>query len=119
MDLLRSRIVRAFPALVLGAVLLLGCGPVEYLNQVNGRAVAALAQARRDQAERYAPFEYTAANEYLQEAREKGARSAYQRAIEYGRRAQELAERAGALARERSAKQRQGTTAPSADPGAR
>lgn len=89
------------------------CGPVEYLGQVSGRATTALAQAQRQGAERLAPYEYTAATEYLRKAREEASRSAYQRALEYGRRSEELAHRAQALARDRSAG---GEPAPPAPP---
>jgi hypothetical protein len=82
----------------------LGCGPVEYLSQVSGRATHALALAHRQGAEKLARSEYTAAAEYLREARVKAGHSSYQAAIEYGRRAEELAARAEALARERAAK---------------
>lgn len=74
------------------------CGPIEYLNQVGSRAASAIAAARRAQAERYAPFEYTAAQEYLHKAREEAGYSQYETSIEYGRRAEELANRAIAIA---------------------
>jgi hypothetical protein len=89
-------------ALSLLALALLGCGPVEYINQVGSRAPAALAEARRRGAEQLAPYEVTAAAEYLHEARVVAGHSAYQRAISYGRRAEELATRAESLARERA-----------------
>lgn len=80
-----------------------GCGPVEYLAQVGGRASASLAQARREKADELAPYEYTAAAEYLKKAREEAGRSQYQTALEYGLLAEELADRAKALSRERKA----------------
>jgi hypothetical protein len=88
--------------LALGVTCLHGCGPVEYLAQVSGRAPAALAQAQHHGAERLAPYEFTAAQEYLREAREQATRSSYQRAIDYGRRAEELAVRAEGIAREKN-----------------
>ena len=97
-------------ALGLGVFLAAGCGPVEYLSQVSGRAATALAQAQRAGAEKDAPYEYTAANEYLHKAREEAARSAYQVAIEYGRRAEEMAIKAESITRERAAHERTSAT---------
>lgn len=97
------RRVRA--ALVGWAVLAcIGCGPVEYLNQVSGRAAAALAQAKRLGADTHAPYEYTAAAAYLHKAREEAGHSSYQVAIEYGRRAEELANRAESIARDKKSR---------------
>lgn len=79
----------------------LGCGPVEYLSQVSGRAATAVADAKREGAAEWAPFEYVAANEYLHEAREAGGHAHYQDAIEYGHQAEVLATRARVLTSER------------------
>lgn len=81
----------------------LGCGPVEYVAQVGGRASSSLAQARREKADELAPYEYTAAGEYLKKAREEAGRSQFQTALEYGKIAEEMADRSRALARERKA----------------
>src|SRR3954470_9123629 len=86
----------------LGPACLGGCGPVDYLSQVGRRAPLALAQARHHGAEEQAPYELTAAEEYLREARLQASRSSYQRAIEYGRKAEELAVRAEGIAREKN-----------------
>jgi hypothetical protein len=75
-----------------------GCGPIEYLNQVGAKSASAVAAAKLAQADRYAPYEYTAAEEYLHKAREEAAYAEYQDAIEYGRKAEELANRARAMA---------------------
>ncbi len=81
----------------------LGCGPVEYVAQVGGRASSALSQARREKADVLAPYEYTAAGEYLKKSKEEAGRSQFETAIEYGKRSEELANRARALSRERKA----------------
>ena len=78
-----------------------GCGPIEYLNQVGGKAAGAVAAAKRVNAEKLAPYEYTAAVEYLHKAREEGGFAEYQIAIEYGRRAEDLATRARLIADQR------------------
>ena len=91
-------------------VALLGCGPVEYINQVGNKAASAVSAAKLASAERYAPYEYTAAEEYLHKAREEAGHAEYQDAIEYGRKAEELANRARAITVERMAKE--GASAP-------
>ena len=78
--------------------LLSGCGPIEYINQVGNKAASAVSAAKLAQADRYAPYEYTAAEEYLHKAREEAGHAEYQDAIEYGRRSEDLANRARAIA---------------------
>ncbi len=86
-------------------VSLLGCGPVEYINQVGNKAASAVSAAKLASAERYAPYEYTAAEEYLHKAREEAGHAEYLDAIEYGRKAEDLANRARAITVERMAKE--------------
>ena len=93
------------PALALASAALAGCGPVEYISQVSNRAAAAVSAAKLAQADRYAPYEYTAAEEYLHKAREEGGYSQYEDAIEYGHRAEDLANRARAISLQRLAEQ--------------
>ena len=76
----------------------IGCGPVGYLQEVQGRARQAVAEARQAGADRAAPYEYTAAVEYLKKAEEEGSHAEYRVAIELGRRAEDFAKRASALA---------------------
>jgi hypothetical protein len=85
-------------ALALELVVASGCGPVEYISQVSSKAASAVSAARLAQAERYAPFEYTTAEEYLRKAREEGGYAEYQDAIEFGRKAEDFANRARAIA---------------------
>jgi hypothetical protein len=82
----------------LALALLSGCGPIEYINQVGNKAASAVSAAKLAQADRYAPYEYTAAEEYLHKAREEAGHAEYQDAIEYGRRSEDLANRARAIA---------------------
>ncbi len=84
-------------------VLALGCGPVEYINQVSGRAATALAAARERSAAERAPYEYRKAIEYHRKAEDAAGRACYQAAIDYGHHAEEWANKASALAKERSA----------------
>jgi hypothetical protein len=90
-----------------------GCGPIEYINQVSLKAASSLAAAKQAGADRYAPYEYTAAEAYLHKAREEAGYAEYQDSIEYGRKAEELAERAKAIALTRM---NQPTSSPSAAP---
>ena len=82
-----------------------GCGPIEYISQVGNKAASAVSAAKLASADRYAPYEYTAAEEYLHKAREEAGHAEYQDSIEYGRRAEELANRARAIAVARLAQQ--------------
>jgi hypothetical protein len=75
-----------------------GCGPIEYANQVSLKAASAVSDAKRAQGDRYAPYEFTAAEGYLHKAREEAGYAQYQDAIEFGRKAEELAHRAHAIA---------------------
>jgi hypothetical protein len=84
---------------------LTGCGPVEYINQVGNKAASAVSAAKLAGADRYAPYEYTAAEEYLHKAREEAGYAQYQDAIEYGRRSEDYANRARAIAVARLAQQ--------------
>ena len=84
---------------------LLGCGPVEYINQVGNKAASEVSAAKLASADRYAPYEYTAAEEYLHKAREEAGHAQYQDSIDYGRKSEELANRARAIAVARLAQQ--------------
>lgn len=92
-------------ALLVSAAMLssAGCGPAQFMSQVNTKATDAVLAAKNARAAEYAPYEYTAATEYLMKAREEGAYAEYQIAIAYGRRAEELAVRARAIAEEKAA----------------
>jgi hypothetical protein len=95
---------RQFRALALGLLFLLGCGPILYVKDVSPRAAAALNQARADQAEQYAPYEYTKASLYYDKAREEAGHAYFQNAVDWGRRSQDCSRRASALARSAQAK---------------
>ena len=86
-----------------------GCGPVEYIGQVTRRAAREVAAAKTSGADRIAPYEYTAAVEYLHKAREEAGYADFQAAIRFGKKAEELAKRAQELAQT-------GTAPPGAPP---
>ncbi len=97
----RASALAPVPVAALMVACVIGCGPIEYID-VSSKAGAALAQAKQVDAERLAPYEYTAAQEYLHKAREEAGYSEYQVSIEFGRKAEELAARARALAQARA-----------------
>jgi hypothetical protein len=89
------------PALAVGlALLVVGCGPIEYVSQVTRRASSDVAAARAVRADRYAPYWFTLAVEYLHKARAEAAHADYQAATRFGRRASEAARRARQVALE-------------------
>jgi hypothetical protein len=79
-----------------------GCGPVNYISQVSFKASSAVEAARAAQAERYAPYEYTSAVEYLHKAKEEAGYADHQAAVRFGQKAEEMAEKAKKLALEAS-----------------
>jgi hypothetical protein len=83
---------------LLALVSVSGCGPIEYINQVGVKAASAVSAAKLAQADRYAPYEYTAAEEYLHKAREEAGYAEYEDAIEFGRRAEDFANKGRAIA---------------------
>jgi hypothetical protein len=90
----------ALRIVVIAAVALVaGCGPVTYVGQVTRRASDAVDAARAAQAERYAPYWWTRATEYLHKAREVAAHADFQGANRFGRLAAEAAIQAAADAR--------------------
>lgn len=77
-----------------------------------------MADAKHAGAEHHAPYEYTAAVEYLHKAREEGGYAEYQVAVEYGRHAEELATKARAIADEKGGPSTAAATGPTAPPAA-
>ena len=88
-------------ALALGV----GCGPFGYLKKVAKDASRAVADAKAVEAEKYAPYEYWGAVEYLEQAKVLMAYSEYERSFDYGTRAKQLAEEAKAKAERRESGQ--------------
>ena len=88
-----------------------GCGPIEYMNQVTRRAATAVEAAKAVNADKWAPYEYTCAVEYLHKAREEEAAAQHEPAIAFGHKAEDTAEKARQLSIAR-ARETPGTTAP-------
>jgi hypothetical protein len=74
------------------------CGPVTYIAQVSRGASGDVAAARAANAERYAPYEYTAAVEYLHKAREEEGYADHQAAVHFGKLASDYAQKAREIA---------------------
>jgi hypothetical protein len=96
------------PEGLLSAVFLLaagvatGCGPARYLANTPRVAAKEVARAEKLDALRHAPYEFTAAQEYLHKARELAGYARYQEAVRYAREATRLAQAAQALAKEKA-----------------
>jgi hypothetical protein len=78
-----------------------GCGPIEYISVVTFQASKAVQEAKASRAPELAPYEYTAAVEYLHQAREVGGYARYHDAIEFGKKARDFGNEAVKLSRER------------------
>jgi hypothetical protein len=70
------------------------CGPIAYVNEVTRRASTAVDAAHAAQADKYAPYYWTRATQYLHQARVKAAASDFEGANRFGRLATEAAEKA-------------------------
>ncbi len=68
------------------------CGPIEYVNDVTRGASSRVERAKAADADKYAPYYWTRAKEYLHKARERAAYADYQGANRFGRLASEAAD---------------------------
>ena len=79
-----------------------GCGPIRYLANTPVVAAEEVARAEKLEAEHHAPYEITAAREYLHKARELAGYARYQDAVHYAQEATRLARKAQDLAKEKA-----------------
>ena len=100
--------------LVMLAVVASGCGPFVYINDVTRHASSKVDEARAAEADKYSPYYWTRATEFLRKARELAAHADFQAANRYGRLAGEAAENALAEA-ETAKKDPTKRTAPAKD----
>jgi hypothetical protein len=89
--------------LVVVALVISGCGPFVYINEVTRHASSKVEAARAAEADKYSPYWWTRATEFLRKSRELAAHADFQAANRYGRLAGEAAE--SALAEAETAKQ--------------
>lgn len=95
---------------------LAACGPLAYVNEVTRRADDAVAEARQAEAEKYAPYWWTRATQYLHKARENAARADFQGANRFGRLATEAAQKAIVEAKDPSKRPIEAEPAPAPPP---
>lgn len=91
-----------FAVLLIAAGVAMGCGPGRYLANTPGVAAKEVARAEKLDALRHAPYELTAAQEYLHKSRELAGYARYQEAVRYAREATRLAQAAQAMAKEKA-----------------
>lgn len=84
-----SRVVLLIVVVALGA-----CGPIAYVNEVTRRAQTSVDTAKAAQADKYSPYYWTRANQYLHQARVAAARADFQGANRFGRLASEAGDKA-------------------------
>ena len=94
------------------------CGPVQYIGTVTQSAASSVAAAKADNAETYAPYEYTAALEYLHKAREEEGYADHQAAVHFGKLAQKNADKAKKIAIDNAGRPPEPNPAESPSPGA-
>src|SRR4051812_32651997 len=78
-----------------------GCGPIEYVTTVTFQASRAVAQAKQARAESLAPYEYTIAVESLHKSRELAGHARWQDALVFGKNALDYGRKAESLAEEK------------------
>jgi len=88
----RVRVLSLMLVLVVGA--LAGCGPIVYVSEVTRHASDAVDAARAAHADRYAPYWWTRATQYLAKAREIAPYADFQGANRFGRLATQAANKA-------------------------
>ena len=82
-------VVALLVALALG-----GCGPIAYVHQVTFSADDAVEAARKANADKWSPYWWTRATQYLHMSREVAAHADFQGANKFGRLAAEAAAKA-------------------------
>src|SRR5437870_12762073 len=80
-----------------------GCGPIEYIATVPLDAAGALAEAKHVGGDKWAPYEVTAAQEYIHKSRELAGYARFQSSVEFGRKAADNARKAKQIALEKAA----------------
>jgi hypothetical protein len=66
-------------------LLLSSCGSIVYINDVARTASSSIDAARAAEADKYSPYYWTRAEQYLIKARERAARADFQGANRFGR----------------------------------
>ena len=82
------------------AVTLAACGPIAYVNEVTRKASDSVDEAKSAQADKYSPYYWTRATQYLHQAMVLAAHADFQGANRFGRLANDAAKKATVEARE-------------------
>ena len=90
----RGVMMTAMRSWVLALALLASCGPVAYVNQVTREATSKVQRAKQLEADKYSPYWWTRAQQYLRMAREVAAHADFQGATRFGRLAAQAADNA-------------------------
>lgn len=77
------------------------CGPIQFVSQVTIRAEKAVADAKLQQADKYAPYEYYGAEALLEQAKHRAGFGDFQTAYRYGKKAEAMADKAVKLSKQR------------------
>jgi hypothetical protein len=113
------RIQMHLALLTIGVGLLAACGPVQTTSFLID-ASNALEAARSAGAERLAPYEWTSATLYFAKAKEESGRSEYEQAVDYSKKALELATKARAQSQRAAARldaeSQEATSSPTSTP---
>ncbi len=111
----RARVWALLPVLAAAAA---GCGPVVYVHDVVLKARSAVAAAKTQEADKYAPYEYYGAQAYLKQAEVRAAYGDFLLAWRYGVKATKMAKKAVRLTKKRiEEKEDMGVTPPAAPRG--
>lgn len=86
--------LRAMRVVLVVLIALAGCGPIVYVNEVTRHAQNRVDEAEAAQADKYSPYYWTRAKEFLHKSRELAAAADFQAANRYGRLASEAADKA-------------------------
>lgn len=97
-----AELSRIVSCLLVGPLLAAGCGPIEYIGSVPLRAAGAISEAKQLDADRHAPYEITAAEQYIHKARVLAGYARFHSAVTFGDKAAENASKARQLSLERS-----------------
>ena len=82
------------------AFALAACGPIAYVNEVTRKASDSVDEAKAAQADKYSPYYWTRATQYLHQAMVLAAHADFQGANRFGRLANDAAKKATVEARE-------------------
>ncbi|MEJ7597160.1 MAG: DUF4398 domain-containing protein [Kofleriaceae bacterium] len=100
--------IRVLLVVALALTVTASCGSIVYINDVTRTASSSVEAARAAEADKYSPYYWTRAEQYLLKARERAAHADFQAANRYGRlaaAAAQLAEQEAASARMNPTKQ--------------